>query len=457
MNKIYTILLVSFLFIGTTAFSFDKKNVTLTCTLSEAQLGDSLYLYDFNGVGFDHVQATATKDGSTFSFKLKKAAPRFYYVGTKDQQVKSVLLGEEENVTLTGRFSSMRRAKLVDGTNKVYTDAMNNSRQLRNEQIGLSREFATAVQQGQNTSEIVTKMAEVDTQKKALLESLELSSPFVAKIIRLYTYYSYQHYNKKRYPNELSYFANEYLAQVDWKDEVYERIPMVYDASNSFVTMLCKTGQFSNDQIEEILDRIIAKVPKKANTHRYLLGGIAGGLNKQNNPLFLDYGARFIEKFGDEQSSSIQNYKKKVELAASFLPGAVAPDFTQNNVEGKAVSLSDYRGKVVLVDFWASWCGPCRKENPHVVHLYEKYKDKGFEVLGVSLDRDRNRWLQAIEKDQLMWEQVSDLKGWKNEVAQLYSISSIPHTILYDEEGRIIARRLRAHQLEAKLKEIFGE
>jgi thiol-disulfide isomerase/thioredoxin len=115
------------------------------------------------------------------------------------------------------------------------------------------------------------------------------------------------------------------------------------------------------------------------------------------------------------------------------------------------------RGKVVLIDFWASWCGPCRKENPNVKVNYDKYKSKGFEILGVSLDRDINAWRNAIEQDGLTWHHVSDLKGWQSQHAALYSVTSIPQTVLIDKKGNIIARNIRGEQLGIKLKEIFGE
>ena len=146
-----------------------------------------------------------------------------------------------------------------------------------------------------------------------------------------------------------------------------------------------------------------------------------------------------------------------MKMSASFIPGGEAPDFTMNDREGRPVKLSDFRGKVMLVDFWASWCGPCRKENPHVVELYHHYHDKGFDVLGVSLDKTKEPWLAAIEKDGLVWNHVSDLQGWSNQAAHLYGVTSIPHTVLVGKDGKIIARNLRGEQLTAKLKEIFGE
>jgi peroxiredoxin len=137
--------------------------------------------------------------------------------------------------------------------------------------------------------------------------------------------------------------------------------------------------------------------------------------------------------------------------------GAVAPDFTMNDPAGKPVQLSSLRGKVVMIDFWASWCKPCRQENPNVVKLYQKYNAKGFEIIGVSLDRGKEEWVQAIKDDQLSWIHVSDLQFWQNAAAQLYSVNSIPQSYLLDKEGKIIAKGLRGDQLAAKLNELFPQ
>ncbi|TDX00954.1 TlpA disulfide reductase family protein [Dinghuibacter silviterrae] len=135
--------------------------------------------------------------------------------------------------------------------------------------------------------------------------------------------------------------------------------------------------------------------------------------------------------------------------------GTMAIDFTQNDVNGNPVTLSSFRGKFVLVDFWASWCGPCRMENPNVVRAYQEFKGKNFTILSVSLDQAKEAWVKAITDDGLTWTQVSDLKYWNNAAAQLYNISSIPQNMLVDPKGRIIARNLRGEELEVKLKEVL--
>lgn len=186
---------------------------------------------------------------------------------------------------------------------------------------------------------------------------------------------------------------------------------------------------------------------------------ILGELNPEENlEIFKKVQSGIADVFSDHLyysmlSNQIAEAEKKLASTVNLQPGKQAPEIELPNPDGKVIPLSSLRGKVVLIDFWASWCKPCRRENPNVVKMYNEYVDEGFEIYGVSLDRDKDKWVQAIQQDGLTWPQVSDLKFWNSAAAQLYSVSSIPHTVLIDRDGKIIATGLRGQSLEAKVKE----
>ncbi|RKR80430.1 thiol-disulfide isomerase/thioredoxin [Mucilaginibacter gracilis] len=156
-----------------------------------------------------------------------------------------------------------------------------------------------------------------------------------------------------------------------------------------------------------------------------------------------------------KSSKSGVEYGKLLQSWKLTALGAKAPVFAQNDKDGNAITLDSFKGKYVLIDFWASWCGPCRRENPHVVKAFEQYKDKNFTILGVSLDSKRDAWIKAVEDDKLNWAQVSDLKYWKNDVAVLYGVRAIPQNFLLDPNGKIIAKNLTGDKLTEKLQQIY--
>lgn len=225
------------------------------------------------------------------------------------------------------------------------------------------------------------------------------------------------------------------------------------------------TPETMTPQIEE---QIRLSFDSLQNAHSKALTDLAGSMSNSFAALFatsfllpdanLDFLSLIDEKLYNKYPNSkyTRQLRSKVETMKKTAEGAQAPDIVLSDPFGKTVSLSQFAGKVVLIDFWASWCAPCRKENPRNVSLYNKYKGKGFEIFGVSLDDNRDAWIEAINKDKLLWTHGSDLQKWNSSLVGIYGIDAIPYTVLVDRNGKIIAKGLRGDALEAKLIEVFG-
>ena len=447
------ILFFSLLFLTGLALPLTATDVvTLTCEMDNC--GPELKLFRFNGIGFSQVAEAKLNGEGVYEFEIPVSGPSFYYVGARQDQVRPLLLGPDPQVVLRGNCADIRLAE-VQGSpfNDQYEWLKGQVNELKQETGKLVQRYRFAQSNPQNLDEVVALMATLDERKMALLDSMRTVHEYFAGVVALNTYLSYQN-NQGDHTDEIDYFAREYFRWADLSQEVYAGMPWVYEAFKSYALTLSSVG-LGADRQRQYLDDAVDRTPTGSITRQLALGGVMISLKQKQQAAFSHFAERFIREFGESDPAAAASLQQELEQARSFTIGGTPPDFSMETPEGELLSLSDLRGQVLLVDFWASWCGPCRKENPNVVRLYQQYKDKGFEILGVSLDSKRDRWLQAIEQDGLTWPHVSDLQGWKNAAAQLYGVSSIPHTVLLDAEGRIIARNLRGRALEQKLAEIF--
>lgn len=434
-----------------------EESVQLVCVMDGCE-GKGFGLYEFNGVGFNKLEEAKTIGKDSFLISLPLGEPRFFYVGIGDNQMRPVIFSDEKELFMRGVCSRVRASSVYGSeANQGYDMLMTKVQQSQRELQLKNGEYMHAVRQSPEAAGIVKKaMADIDRRQIDLLDSLKTANPFLGRIAALNTYLSFPN-NQGNYTNEVDYFADNFFRFVDFKSPDYNNIPAIFEAFKNYSQTLSSVG-FDAEKVKGIMEKKLNQIPAEGRAYRYALGGVIIGLQSKNHPSFGHFANRFIEKYeSTTDPESIQRLKIQQAQSRSFVVGSEAPDFTQKTPEGEDLSLSDLRGKVVLIDFWASWCGPCRKENPHVVKLYNKYKDQGFEILSVSLDKDKDRWTQAIEADGMDWKHVSDLQGWKNQVAQTYSVRSIPHTVLLDKEGKIIARDLRSKALDQQLEKIFAE
>ena len=420
---------------------------------------DTIRLFAWTAIQAEELSkkvATKTESGYVCKFELGKMPKGMYYVGTSLSDLKPILLGTEKLVLLQGENSNMTNLKPIDSDLNIAYEKMIKTIQQKNQDfMSLMTEYNSAKGDKAMQDKVVEKMAIEDKFKTDLLDSLRKSNSELARIMAFNAFQSYQN-NGVSGQVEGTFFAESYFQFVDFNDSTYARLPLYYENVKNYATALTQLGIKAELQ-KASLDSLFAKVPESNPNYKPTLVAAMFGSMGKNNQAFLKYGRLYMDKYKGEYDMLDKFVSDKmIQLKGAAGIGDEAINIVGDTPDGKKMDLKSLRGKYVLIDFWASWCGPCRRDNPHVVKLYNKYKDKGFDILGVSLDNNKAKWEAAIEKDQLKWHHISDLKGWSSTLAKPYGVRGIPYTVLVDKEGKILAKKLRGAALDAKLKELFG-
>lgn len=427
-------------------------------------------VFGINGVGYYVVEelngerVSSSENGQPteqhiFTWTYEGKQPQIFFIGTSMRDYFPIVVGAEASIEVKGKCGDFGTATIQgSAANVAYQQLLQQLNANNQEYISLSKAYSEAEQNGDAAALVAHKAAltALDAKKVSLVEKSKKDNPFLGRIAAANTYLSFVNATAGKYASGLDHYIGTIWQFVDFKDAGYNDMNVVYEASVNHLNTLMSAINDA-EQLRTVVNDYINRWPATGSARLYALGGSFAVLSQRSHPLALEIGQKIIDGYQKSRPEAVAGIMQSFSKLRTSVPGSEVPDLVGTSPSGETLKLSDLRGKVVLIDFWASWCGPCRKENPNVVRMYEKYASKGFEIFGVSLDNSKERWERAIADDRLTWPHISDLKHWKSEHAALYGVRSIPDALLIDAEGKIIARNLRGAELERALEQIFGQ
>ena len=371
--------------------------------------GETVYLQDLNQENFPNIDSTILDESGNFSFSTPIPSYGFYNVVVGKNNFATLILNTgDKGISITGDARDLGKTYAVSGSdesnlfweiNQHEIASYEKRSAIRAKQDSIQQLFQYHLNQNKNQQSIDSLSASMEAEFNQLHENDQsLMTDYISYIKGFID----QHSNSL-----VSIYAVSRL-----------RPPLEYISYYEKVSDALNEKAIESDQV------------------------------KKYQTMVADMKKAMAEQMQREQAMAVNE--------ANLAEGNAAPEFSGSTPDGNQIALSSLKGKIVLLDFWASWCKPCRIENPNVVKLYQKYSKKGFEILGVSLDETQDAWVKAIQQDGLTWKHCSDLKGWKSGIALKYNVNAIPATFLLDKEGKIIAKNLRGEALANKLKEVFG-
>jgi peroxiredoxin len=429
---------------------------------------DSIKVVDrfgFNDKVLAGALVKANPDGSgTFEIHGRVPMPGIYQIVLKNKNGEmrgmppsarmNVILGEEDtpivvNVTPMGNqlisfFETSDRNKTLQ---EFYMGTIGYQRKLQNVRM--------AVDAGTKTDKVMKAVDSLQQEIERFHKSYA-EKPGIVQVAATMFYtpgYDPNREAHKQYKNEEEYYAKAFFANEDLKDPRLAYIPEFFQKCAIYTQTMLARYRKPQGEVKQLLADVHARIPANTRTEEMFLGAVLAVTENGYDTLYTATAEEFLQKYPDAMAAA--KTKEKLTTLKNLSIGGTAPDIELKTADDKAIKLSSLRGKYVLVDFWASWCAPCKDDAPAIIAAYEKYKAKGFEIYGVSLDSDKGQWQGAIKDWKLNWLHVSDLKASSSELVKTYNLSAIPTTYLLDKDGKIIAKNLRGAELEKKLAEII--
>ncbi len=400
----------------------------------------TVYLYEAYGDGFFLTDSTEMLEGR-FVFDFDDLDRGFYRIGISQEVSVVAVLGEPE-VQISADLKNPEHPEFVGSKeNPLLAEYQDVNRRIKDRKYQTEQKVKSGYTGGESqdyrllVQGLKQSFDSLDTERNEFYRQLADRHPdlFMGKICKFLNY-----------DDPASYFDYEEFQDKElWRGDMIPAKTLIY-----FQTLLPRNINHWISNTNKILAELEAKSPQKE-----LVYGAITNLFAISAP---DYAARIAKRYFEEYPNS----RYSVIISSSLPPGPpqigeAAPDIELDKLDGQPVKLSSLKGQVVLVDFWASWCKPCRIESPNLVRAHSKYKERGFTIFSVSLDHDRDKWLKTVKKDKLTWLHVSDLRGWQSEGAKVYQVKAIPASYLLDSNGIIIAHNLRGDKLRSTLDRIL--
>ncbi|MCS7077507.1 MAG: AhpC/TSA family protein [Bacteroidia bacterium] len=438
-----------------------KDEFVIEGTITNAEPNAKVYIYDPTEDKNEPIASSDLKEGK-FRIQGKVPAKGFYLIGISKTNAGLVILGGEKfkaTATASDIKNTIEFTESIE--NKAYKQLNNLLLDYENKLKPLYQEANQAAQgmdiTGMPITEDRRKEIQLNVQKRIdqlyqdrenkLKEFVKENDVLASIIAKLYINPTYDKNNPEhqKYKNATEFYAAHFLDDIPFDNPSVAYIPEFGYKMRGFVELY---GSYTN-QIKQTLEKSLRKAAT-AKVKEAILRPTIAASETMNEELFFYLAGIYEKEFPN--SKLISTLKERVNKLSQFKVGANIPEIELPNPQNQKIKLSSLRGKYVLIDFWASWCSPCRAENPNVKRLYQQYKNKGFEVYGVSIDQKREDWLKAIKEDEITWIQVLDQD---NRTAQQFNVRAIPMTFLIDKNGVIIAKNLRGERLEEKLKELM--